>query len=252
MLRDVYENAAKASFEECLKAVKMGAIMEGGIELLVSTVKKRREKPFTQFEARDWLEIGTKTCMSSLKGGVRGGSLYALTNYAKTPAPIATAMITAVFGIAENLGDLQKGNQNMCGFITKSETVAIDASVSALSALIGQAVIPIPIVGPLAGNIVGTLLFGVFKNHLSEAEQTAIETRMRYFKDLETCLSEKQMILLEHLKDRVGKFDHMMSQAFSNDVQAAFHGSTSLATVADVKPDLILKSKSDIDKFFLS
>ena len=78
-----------------------------------------------------------------MKGGIRGASIYTLTNFTATPAAVASAMVTATFGIAEQAYQLKQGNVDEQRFIENSEMLCLDASVSALSSFAGQVLIPV-------------------------------------------------------------------------------------------------------------
>ena len=56
-----------------------------------------------------------------MKGGIRGASIYTLTNFTATPAAVASAMITVAFGIAEQAYQLKMGNVDEQRFIENSE-----------------------------------------------------------------------------------------------------------------------------------
>ena len=73
----------------------------------------------------------------TLKGGIRGASIYTLTNFTATSAAVASAMVTATFGIAEQAYQLKQGNVDEQRFIENSEMLCLDASVSALSSFAG-------------------------------------------------------------------------------------------------------------------
>ena len=84
--------------------------------------------------------------MSITKGGVRGASLYTLTNYAKTPSAVANALTTSAFGVAEQVYLYKKGKITENELLENSELLYLDASVSAISSILGQTIIPIPVI----------------------------------------------------------------------------------------------------------
>ena len=84
--------------------------------------------------------------------------------------------------MAEQAHLYRKGELDEVQFISNAEMLCLDASVSALSSFIGQAVIPIPVIGALIGNTVGTTLYKVAKDGLSDREQKIIKS---YLDDIE-------------------------------------------------------------------
>lgn len=90
----------KPTLKEGAKVAAVGAALEGGVAFCMSVVRKRKEgKAFSEFTADDWKDIGLETGKSSVKGGIRGGAVYALTNFTATPANVASVYVTAAFGV---------------------------------------------------------------------------------------------------------------------------------------------------------
>ena len=56
-------------------------------------------------------------------------------------------------------------------FIANSEILCVDSAISALSSLVGQSLIPVPVLGAVVGNTVGTLIYQIAKDNLSKREQ---------------------------------------------------------------------------------
>ena len=71
--------------------------------------KRKSGKKFNAFDEEDWKEIAATTGKGTLKGSIRGASIYTLTNFTATPAAVASAMVTATFGIAEQAYQLKQG-----------------------------------------------------------------------------------------------------------------------------------------------
>ena len=66
----------------------------------MSVAQKRKEKKFSEFTSDDWKEIGVDSGKGTIKGGIRGGAIYVLTNFTATPANVASAYVTAAFGLS--------------------------------------------------------------------------------------------------------------------------------------------------------
>ena len=76
---------SKPSLKEGAKVTVTSAAVEGGVAFGMSVAKKRKEKIFSDFNADDWKEIGIDTGVATAKGGVRGATVYVLSNYTATP-----------------------------------------------------------------------------------------------------------------------------------------------------------------------
>jgi hypothetical protein len=174
--RDAAYQESKPSLRQGAQAVAVGAALEGGVSFCLAVVKKRKEgKNLTQFTVDDWKEVGIDTGIGTLKGGIRGASVYALTNFTVTPAAVASGLVTASFGIVSQVNQLRQGKITNEEFIINSEAVCLDVSISAISSLLGQTIIPIPVLGALVGNAAGMFMYGIVKNHLLAEEQKMVK-----------------------------------------------------------------------------
>lgn len=101
---------AAPKLSEGVKATVVSAGIEGASSLCLEINKKRKEgKKLKDFNADDWKDIAGATGTGTLKGGIRGASIYTLTNYSATPAAVASAIVTASFGVADQVYQLKQG-----------------------------------------------------------------------------------------------------------------------------------------------
>lgn len=242
----------KPSFEQGAKATAVAAIAEGSIAFCLGIVKKVKEgKEIKDFDEDDWKEILGDTRISTVKGGVRGASIYLLTNYTETPASVANAIITASFGMAEQVHLYRIGTIDEKTLLLNSEVVCIDAAVSALSSLVGEALIPIPVLGAVVGNTVGTMLYGFAKDSFTAHEQELVKEYVTEINKLDEELQNQYGSFLENLSQNMNLFISILERAFSPDVRIAFDGSVELAIEMGVKTEEILDSKEKITRYFL-
>lgn len=166
----------KPSIEEGLEITIKSVLLEGGIKTILEYIRKRKEgKNIESFTADDWRDLGIEFGKGSIEGGVRGGTVYFLTNYTATPACIASAYVTASFGIFGMLDQYRKGNIDAATFTINCEAISLDTAISAMSSLAGPIIIPIPVLGTIIGNIVGEVIYSICKNKCSEAELQLIK-----------------------------------------------------------------------------
>lgn len=249
--RDQAYNESKPSLEEGAKATAVAALVEGGMALCLDIVKKRREgKKLKDFDGDDWKEIAGDTGAGLLKGGVRGSSIYLLTNYTATPAAVASGIVTASFGIAEQAHLYRTGELNETEFLTNSEILCLDAAVSALSSFAGQVLIPVPVLGAVIGNAVGTMLYQISKDSLSKKEQQLIEEYIESINRLDAELEDQYQNFLAELSRDVAVFMEILDRAFAPDIRLAFAGSVQLAKKMGVPAEEILDSKEKIISYF--
>ena len=251
--RDAAYQDSKPTFREGVHAATVSAAFEGGVAFCIGVAKKLKSgKKLEAFTEEDWREVGIDTAKGTAQGGIRGGAIYAMTNFTATPAAVATALVTAGFGVAALANQLRSGEISEEEFIINSEVICLDVSVSAVSALIGQTVIPIPFLGAIIGNVVGMFLWQLTKDNLNEKELRLVEKYRSDMDKLNAALDERYQKLLEELRHELAKFSSMLEVAFSVDVNIAFIGSIALAEHVGVLKDRILSSKEDIDNYFMN
>lgn len=209
-----YEEA-KPSINEATKVTVVSAVAEGGIKFCLSFAKKRKEKPLSEFSADDWKQIGLDTGNSTIKGAVRGASVYALTNFTATPSNVASAYVTAAFGVVSQIKAFNTGKISKEDFIINCETVCLDVSVSAISSLAGQVIIPIPILGAVIGNVAGEFIYELCKNYGDEKTQKIIDGYTAEMKELNQQLDIQFAKVIGEVENSFGKFRNLEEMAFS-------------------------------------
>lgn len=189
---------------------------------------------------------------SGFNGGIRGVAVYGMSNFTATPAAVASALVTATFGVLTEAGRLKAGTINQEDFLINSEIFCLDAAVSAVSSILGETLISIPVLGAIIGNMAGMFLYGIAKNAMSEEEQRVI---LRYNQNktaLEETLALQYRLLMEQIEEEIKRFDSLVEWAFSEDANIAFEESIKLAEHCGVRQDRILRKKSDIDEYYLA
>ncbi len=241
---------SQPSLDEGLKAAKLGAALEGGVVFCTNIAKKRKEKNLCEFALDDWIEVGLETGKGAAKGGIRGGAVYTLTNFTTTPANIASAYVTAAFGISSQLKAYRSGDISKEDFIINSEVVCLDTAVSAIGGLVGEMLIPIPVLGAMVGNIAAQMLYEVCKNIADEKEQALINNYQAEIAALNQALEEKYKKFLLKISYELQKYKSIEQLAFDADINKAFANSITLAKTEGVSDSDILKTISDIDNYY--
>lgn len=249
---EAYEGS-KPSFNEAAKVAAVSAALEGGAAFCSVIVRKRKAgKKLVEFTADDWKEVGMDTATSTIKGGIRGSAVYALSNFTATPANVATGLVTAAFGVTAQAKLLREGKIDNEEFLINSEALCLDVTISTISSLLGQVAIPVPVLGAIIGNVAGMFLYDIAKNQGLQKEQAIIAGYQSEIAALTEKLDEQYRLLLRKLEDNFKKFSSMMELAFDVDINTAFESSIQFARFNGVAEDKILKTKAEIDAFFLA
>ncbi len=251
--RDAAYQQSKPTLSEGLKATAVSAAVEGGMSFCLGVVRKLKSgKRLSEFDGQDWQDVGLDTAKGTGKGAIRGASIYGLTNFTATPAAVASAMVTASFGVAAQANLLREGKISQEEFIINSEVVCLDVAVSAVSSFMGQTLIPVPVLGAVLGNAVGMFMYGVAKDRLSEKEQRLIEGYNNSINVLNEQLEARYKKLVGQLNLELARFESALELAFDLNVNLAFAGSVALAEYAGCPDELILRSKQAVDAYFMN
>lgn len=252
-IRERAYRESRPTFSEGAKASAVAAALEGASTFALS-VKRRlsADRHIGDITQKEWIEIAEESGMGLVKGGVRGGATYFMNNFTATPAAVASAMVTASFGMADRAYRFRSGRIDEMVFIEESEMVCLDAAVSAAAGFAGQTLIPIPVVGALVGNIVGTTAYELGKDVLRRNEQSLLSRYAEEQEALAAELADEYTECITHLNRGMARYIDVLGRAFSPDIDVAFMGSVELATFVGVPGREILKNKNDVDDFFLS
>lgn len=240
------------TLHEGAKVTLASAVIEGGTDFYIGIAKKRRDgKAIKDFDESDWTEIGVDTGKGLLTGGIRGVSVYAMTNFTATPAAIASSIVTAAFGIAEQVHQFRNGAIDELAFIENSELLCLDVTVSALSSLIGQAIIPIPVLGTIIGNTVGTTMYEISKDAFERVEHDILCTYAESLQKLDNHLDDEYKKCVHKLHKNYSIYIPVILNAFSPDVEVALVGSVKLAESLGVQVEEILDTPEKITSYFI-
>lgn len=250
--RSTIRQEHKPTLAEGIKATATSVAIEGATTFVTSIVKKRISgKKLKDFSQEDWIEIAGESGKGTLKGGVRGASIYMLTNFTKTSPAVASSILTASFGVAEQAHLFRLGKITEVQFIENAEIICLDTAISALSSFAGQVLIPIPVIGTAIGNAVGTMIYKIGKDSLSAKEQAIIEQYLKDVADLDERLKQEYQQFIDDLNSCFADYMELLEAAFDPDVEKALDGSAELAKRMGVPQEEILDDYDKIASYFL-
>ena len=248
---DAYRES-RPTLREGAKATLAAAAIEGGTAVVLAVVEKRRAgTQVRDFTGEDWADIAGEGGFGVAKGGVRGFSIYALTNFTATSAAVASSIVTAAFGVAEQANKLRRGEIDEREFIENAELVCLETAVSALSSCVGQALIPVPVLGAVIGNTVGIIMYKTVSSSLSQREASLIAHYVGEQRALDEQLAAEYRELIETLDASMSDYLGVLERAFSPDLEVALLGSVELALELGVASEEILDSAETVLAYFL-
>lgn len=120
-----------------------------------------------------------------------------------------------------------------------------------LASLVGQAVIPIPVLGAVIGNVAGEFIYDLCKKQGAVEAQKIIEGYNSEMAQLNQQLDVQLLKVVLEIQKDLKRFTDLERLAFDENVNNAFVGSIDLAREVGVSSNKILKTKEDIDNYFL-
>lgn len=240
------------SLAGALKAAGIAAGISGGVTLAASLYSKYRagKNPFAgDFTAADWQEVGIDTGKAAAGGAVAGGALYLLTNYAEMPAPFAAAVISAAKGVAVLAWQFHAGEISSGQFAELGLIACVDAAVVGLATAAGQALIPIPLLGPIIGMVAGRFLSEFVTGQTAQLAQSLRQDMVAFLEKLD---AEKRRILIA-IDAEFDKLGRLTAAAFDLERnRALLASSVALAAAYGVAPEEVLDSHAALDNFMLA
>lgn len=151
---------AKPSWGKAIETAGTAAVVSGGFQFASGIYHKCKSgKKIQDFTTEDWKELGIDTAKAAGEGGISGLAIYGLTNIAHIPTPVGAAGVSLVFSIVELVFDYHNGKISKAEFIDGCQTACINAVVSAVGAVVGGKLIPVPVLGEILGSIIAGNIF---------------------------------------------------------------------------------------------
>ena len=246
------ESYSSSTFKQGAKTVFVSAAIGGGISF-AGAVSRRLHggRKLGDLNEEDWVGIARETGIGVVKSSATSASVFMLTRLTLTPAAAAGAIASSAVGVADQAFKLRSGELGEVEFIENSERLCLDASVAALGSMIGQAVIPIPVLGAVIGSAVASVMYQSAKDGLSEREAELVARYARQQRELDAELEAKYGAFLNDLAVSMARYLELLDRAFDPDPAVAFDGSIALAKEVGVAPEDILDSREKADAYFL-
>lgn len=216
--RDHAHAVTAPSLKEGAKVTITAALLEGGMAFTLGVYKKKKDgKKIVEFTQDDWKDLGFDSIVGAGKGAVRGGSVYVLTNFVSVPAPMASAMVTATIGMLSLAYGLNNADISAEEFVDASETMCLDVTVSAISSILGEILIPIPVLGAIIGNTAGMFMMNIARTYLSSTEQQFIAEYQKETASLIAKSDEDHMVIIKKLQSELDEYASLAFLAFDPD-----------------------------------
>ena len=187
-------------------------------------------------------------------GGVSGASIYALTNFANLSAPLAGAILSAGYSVASLADRYRKGEIDFDEFLALGQLACAESGMVAVGAAIGQAAIPMPVVGAVIGTITSRLVIGFGKKYLT-AQADELEAWMeQYQAQWEQRIDATYHAVLQQITAAFEQLGNLMDAAFdeSKNTTLRLQASIDLARAFGLAEAAIIHNTDELDGFMLA
>ena len=244
------------SVQEGIKVGVIGAVIGGGFKAAGSIYKKCRveEKKISDFTGDDWKDVGVDFATGGVKGGINGIAIYGLTNFTDVGAPLASAFVSATWGVSSLIAQYKNGNLTIDELSEQGQILCLETGAVALGSIIGQTLIPIPIVGTLIGSFAAQTLMSITKGQLGKKEIELEQKLLKEYNEAIDNLEKNYKVMIDKIIAEYERLGGLIDMAFDFKSNAVFRleASVNLAIDLGVSENEILENIDDIDSFFLN
>ena len=240
------------SWGEALKYSAVAAVISGGTSVGIKIYSKiHGGKNIVDFTLADWKEIGYDFIKGSVKGGISGLGIYSLTKLGGFSAPFAGAMVSTAMGIESLASDYKKGNISKLDFSESACSLSVEAGLSAIGAALGQAIIPIPVLGAIIGTATIKSALEISKYVFGKKEADLIEEMQKDYENFVRNLNAESYEIIQQMDAYYTKLDGYIDAALSKESAVKFYGSIELCHFLKVPESYIIHDTLELDNFML-
>lgn len=205
---DAAQHITDASWSEAFKAAGIAAAISGVTSVGLRIRNKFKEgKRFSDFDLEDWKDIGIDFAKGAGKGGISGATIYGLTKLGGFDAPFAGGITTSAIGVTSLFIDYKKGLIDESDFADSANALCFEAGLASVGAAIGQAIIPIPVIGSVIGTVTVQAALKITQQLVGEKEQVLIKRMQENYDTLVEKLNAEEaerITLIKNYYDRLG------------------------------------------------
>lgn len=151
------QQAAAPSLQKAASVAAGAAAFSGTSQFAIGIYRKCKEgKKINEFTTEDWQNIGVDTAKAAVEGGISGFAIYGITNLTNIETVPAASGVTLAISLSELAYRRGNGIISQEEFEERCQIAALNAAVSAVGAIAGQHLIPIPILGAYIGSFIAT------------------------------------------------------------------------------------------------
>lgn len=242
----------KANLGDGLQAGAIGAAVAGTIDLAMFLYQKKKEgKSLFDFTEEDFKECGLSVGKASVVGGVSSMAIYGLTTQFEVAAPLAGAAVSFVKSSGSLFIKYKNGEISKGELIDSMGVLSVETTFITAGSMIGQALIPVPVLGAMLGSISGKIVLESLKMLGAADRELEAEIKRQEARRFKELTENEQKIWLE-FKAKIDHLKILTEYAFDfKNNKMVLESSVALAQAYEVPEEKILKTISDVDDFML-
>lgn len=162
--------------------------------------------------------------------------------------------MSGTYGLLNSVIEYRAGRLDDDGFIQAVIFNSVDSVGAALGAAVGQALIPIPVLGATIGSLIATNALSMGKDFLSKQEKEALAAYQQKIDQYVQGLDQEYQGRFQEIHARYLELGDLQTYSFDLGVNVRLRlvASIELAEMAGVPEERILHTDSEIDDFFLN
>ncbi|MCF2151034.1 hypothetical protein IQ276_032345 [Desmonostoc muscorum LEGE 12446] len=255
-IKDRIRTEAEPNIADFGRVAVKGAVIGGSIRFatkIYGKYKKGKNVFKGELTLEDWREVGLDTAKGAALSGISATAIYGLTNFTEMSAPLAGAFVSAGMEVASLVKSLNRGEISSEEFVELSLFACADSAIVATGAAIGQALIPIPVVGAVIGSIAGRIVSDFCKDLLGENTKLCKQVEQHYQKFLAQ-IDQDYKATVDNIIATYEKLDSLAQAAFNPNlnIKLRLQASIELAVAYDVSDSDIIHNVDELDLFMFS
>lgn len=215
-MKYVMKNAVKAGLQS--------AAIAAGINMVLSLSAKyvKEGKGFRDYEEEDWKDVLFDIGFGGIAGGVSASVLNIVGSYSASAVPGVSALLMATFGIAALVPDYIDGKLTADEFIVEAEMICFDAALILLTGVIGQTVIPVPVLGAAIGSVAGTIAVVIIQEIWGDELRELLVKFNEHIKTLFESIKDFFAGIWEKLKNIKDLLAYLLDDDFNHNLQCRY------------------------------
>ncbi|PHM11264.1 hypothetical protein [Nostoc sp. 'Peltigera malacea cyanobiont' DB3992] len=255
-IKDRIRTEAQPNIADFGRVAVKGAVIGGSIRFATKIYGKYKEGKNVfkgELTLEDWKEIGIDTATGATLSSISATAIYGLTNFAEMSAPLAGAFVSAGMEVASLVKSWNRGEISSEEFVELSLFACADSAIVATGAAIGQALIPIPVIGAVIGSIAGRIVSDFCKILLGENTKLCKQVEQHYQKLLAQ-IDQDYKTTVANIIATYEKLGNLAQAAFnpSLNVELRLQASIKLAVAYNVPDSNIIHNVDELDLFMFS